>query len=76
MVNTGRFAHTITQEDLIELHLFSQQLNEARDRYLEKRDWIKAALRGGVAVEPGLLNTELVLRQRPAYKVEDSSYYT
>ena len=73
-VNLGRFAHTVTQEDLVELQVLGQQLNDARVRYLGKRDWIKAALRGGAAVEPGFLTAELVLRQRPAYRVEDGSY--
>ena len=72
--NEGRFAHTITQEDLIELKLLSREFNEARERWEEKRDWIKAALRSGAGVEDGVLSVELVKGTGGGFAVEVYEY--
>ncbi len=65
----GRFAHTITQEDLIELQLLSREFSEARERWEKKRDWIKAALRAGALVEVGVLTVRLEKRKGGGFDV-------
>ena len=73
-VNEGRFAHTIYQEDLLELLLYSNQINEARDRYRAKREYIRAALASGAAVEPGALTALLQECQGGGYQVAPFTY--
>jgi hypothetical protein len=68
----GRFAHTIYQEDIEELLRRSVSLDEARDRYLQMRDYLKAALRGGARVEPGLHEARLEILNREEYTVRRS----
>lgn len=58
--NTGRFAIEVTQDDLCELLGYGQELNHAREAYLRKRDWIRAAIEAGARVEPGLHTAALV----------------
>jgi len=70
----GRFAHTVTQEDLIELQLLSREFSEARERWEKKRDWIKAALRAGACVQDGVLTAKLVKRKGGGYNVEVYDY--
>jgi hypothetical protein len=52
--NQGRFAHTVTQEDLLELMWRSRQFSEARQAWEEKREYIRAALAAGAAVQEGV----------------------
>jgi hypothetical protein len=66
----GRFAHTIYQEDIEELLRRSVLLDDARDRYLQMRDYLKAALRGGARVEPGLHEARLEMLNREQYTVK------
>src|SRR5229473_7512245 len=68
----GRFAHTIYQEDIEELLRRSVLLDDARDRYLQMRDYLKAALRGGARVEPGLHEVRLEILDREEYTVKPS----
>jgi hypothetical protein len=68
----GRFAHTIYQEDIEELLRRSVLLDHARDRYLQMRDYLKAALRGGARVEPGLHEARLEMLKREEYTVKPS----
>jgi hypothetical protein len=68
----GRFAHTIYQEDIEELLRRSVLLDDARDRYLQMRDYLKAALRGGARVEPGLHEARLEMLRREEYTVKPS----
>jgi hypothetical protein len=68
----GRFAHTIYQEEIEELLRRSALLDGARDRYLQMRDYLKAALRGGARVEPGLHEVRLEILNREEYAVKPS----
>jgi len=68
----GRFAHTIYQEDIEELLRRSAFLDDARDRYRQMRDYLKAALRGGARVEPGLHDVRLETLNREEYAVKSS----
>jgi hypothetical protein len=72
--NEGRFAHTVTQEDLLELKQYSNEINEARQRYQEKKEYIKAALRGGARVEDGVFSAELVAQKGGGCFVEVYEY--
>src|SRR5260221_6526589 len=63
----GRFAHTIYQEDIEELLRRSVFLDDARDRYLQMRDYLKAALRGGARVGPGLHEIRLETLNREGH---------
>jgi hypothetical protein len=65
----GRFAHTIYQEEIEELLRRSVSFDDARDRYLQMRDYLKAALRGGARVEPGLHEARLEIQNREEYTV-------
>lgn len=51
--SAARFVHTIYQDDIEDLLRKSHALNDARDAYLEQRDFIKIALESGAQVEPG-----------------------
>lgn len=73
-VNEGRFAHIITQEDLLELMQYSNQINQARDHYREKREYIRAALVSGARVEPGVFTALLEERQGGGYQVAPFTY--
>jgi hypothetical protein len=68
----GRFAHTIYQEEIEELLRRSVLLDNARDRYLQMRDYLKAALRGGARVEPGLHEARLEMLNREEYVVKST----
>lgn len=68
----GRFAHTIYQEDIEELLRRSVLFDDARDRYLQMRDYLKAALRGGARVEPGLHEVRLEILNREEHMVKQS----
>jgi|SRR5579862_6460481 hypothetical protein len=68
----GRFAHTIYQDEIEELLRRSVLFDEARDKYLQLRDYLKAALRGGARVEPGLHEARLELMNRDEYTVRSS----
>ena len=68
----GRFAHTIYQDDIEELLRRSVSLSDARDRYLQMRDYLKAALRGAARVEPGLHEVRLEVLNREEYTVKPS----
>jgi len=70
-----RFVHTVRQQDLIELQYLSRLFSEARENWEEKKEWIKAALRGGAGVEPGLLTAELALRKREPHQVDACEFY-
>jgi len=59
-VNEGHFAHTITQEDLLELIQLFNEFTAAREAWEKKRECIKAALRSGARVEDGVLTARLV----------------
>ena len=65
----GRFAHTIRQEEIEELLQRSRDLTEARQRYIELRDYLKAALRGGAVIESGAYEPELRCLIRQEYSV-------
>lgn len=65
----GRFAHTIRQEEIEELMRRSRELTEARDRYLQLRDYLKAALRSGAVVESGSCEARLQSLMRSGYSV-------
>lgn len=58
--NEGSFAHTLYKEDAAELLQLSREFSEGRRRWEEKRDYVKAALRGGARIEPGAFTFELV----------------
>lgn len=73
-VGEGRFVHTVTQKDLVELKLLSREFSEARERWEAKRDWIKAAIRAGARVEDGAFIVELVKRSGGGYNVEVYEY--
>lgn len=66
----GRFVHTIYQEDIEELLRRSVLFDDARDRYLQMRDYLKAALRAGARVEPGLHEARLEMMNREEYRVK------
>jgi len=68
----GRFAHTIYQDEIEELLRRSVLFDEARDKYLQLRDYVKAALRGGARVEPGLHEVRLEFLNRDEYTVKPS----
>jgi hypothetical protein len=68
----GRFAHTIYQEEIEELLRRSVLFDDARDRYLQMRDYLKAALRGGARVEPGLHEVRLEILNREEFTVRPS----
>lgn len=68
----GRFAHTIYQDEIEELLRRSVLLDDARDRYLQMRDYLKAALRGGARVEPGLHEARLEVLNREEHFVKSS----
>jgi len=68
----GRFAHTIYQDEIEELLRRSVLFDEARDKYLQMRDYLKAALRGGARVEPGLHEARLEFTNRDEYTVRSS----
>ena len=70
----ARFVHTVTQQDFLEMEQASRDINEARKRYLRKRDWIKAALKSGARIEPGVFTAELVPRKGGGYTVEVYEY--
>lgn len=65
----GRFAHTIRQEEIEELLSRSRELTEARDRYLQLRDYLKAAIRCGAVIESGAYEPELRSLMRQAHSV-------
>ena len=67
--NEGRFAHTIYQEDIIELKLLSREFDDARRAYLDKRKYIRAALESGATVEPGLHSAEIIVCEREGFTV-------
>ncbi len=69
-INTGRFAHTVTQEDMAELARLSREFSAARQAYDAKKEWIIAAIRAGAAIEPGLFRVRLVPRKGGGYFVE------
>ncbi len=50
--NEGSFAHTLYQEDAAELLKLSREFSQARAKWEQKRDYVKAALRGGARIEP------------------------
>ena len=70
----ARFVHTVTQQDFFELEQASRDINEARDRYVAKRDWIKAALKAGAGIESGAFTAELVPRKGGGYSVAVYEY--
>lgn len=72
--NDGRFAHTVTQEDVVELKMLSREFSDARERWERKRDWVKAALRAGASVEDGALTVGLVKCQGGGFTVEVYGY--
>jgi hypothetical protein len=68
----GRFAHTIYQDEIEELLRRSVLFDDARDRYLQMRDYLKAALRGGARVEPGVHEVRLEILNREEFTVRPS----
>jgi hypothetical protein len=73
-VNDGRFAHTIYQEDVVELKMLSREFSDARAAWEAKRDFVKAALRAGAAVEPGALTVALVKGKGGGFNVQVYDY--
>ena len=67
--NTGRFQHTVTQEDLNDLLARQTRMREAIETHEEQFAFIKSALENGADVEPGLHSAELVSGRRGAYRV-------
>jgi len=51
--NLGAFAHTIYQEDIIELQLLGIDLTNAREACEKKREYIRLALISGARIELG-----------------------
>jgi len=70
----GRFAHTVTQDDIAELERLSAEFSAARLAWEKKRDWIKGALRARASVEPGAFSVELVKGKGGGYQVEVFEY--
>jgi len=57
---TGRFAHTIYQEDLQQQQRLEKEKREAIKEADEWNKYLEDALRSGARVEPGLLGLEIV----------------
>jgi len=73
--NSGRFAHTIYQEDLEELILRRNEAREACKQLREKEKFVSAALRGGARIEPGVHEAEFVPVSREGYSVSAGVHF-
>jgi len=73
-VNEGRFAHTLYQSDALELMQLGREIAEAKTRYGEKKDFIKAALHSGAQMEPGLFSLELCPKNGGGCSIPEFSY--
>lgn len=74
-VNTGRFAHTIYQEDLEKRLKLAVKATEAQRQLEELDEYIKEALRGGARIEAGVHTAMLTRVSRKAFRAAGCSYY-
>lgn len=63
-------ASKIMQEDLVELDYLARLAIEARENWEKKRDWVKAAVRAGLAIDDGLRTITLIKCQRGGREYE------
>jgi len=70
IVFSGARAAVITQMDLCEERALYLQASEANKAWEEKREWIRARLKEGWVIEPGLRSAELVHQAASSFTVQ------
>ncbi len=73
--SSGRFTHTVYQEDLEELLLLSRYFSEARERWENKREYIRSALASGARVEEGIHSAKLVATLPSCYTIRRAASF-
>lgn len=73
--NTGRFVHTICQEDLDRALLKRSIAREAAKDSEAEDEWIAEALRAGAQIQPGLHAAHIVKISRKASRVRACTFH-
>jgi len=71
--NSGRFAHTVYQEDLEQILILKTQLRVAGKQLEAKERYVKAALRSGARVEEGIHSAKIIRWELPTRRVKGAS---